>query len=143
MATFQRNSFEEEPVSFACDGDCDNVNVTLHIKYAKSVNDWKGFSKDDFQLTSHAREPIYSRCGCKEFVYISYYKTYYSLLEYVERRKCRVYECSLRSGDISPSVSRPAMFIKDAEENIEQGYTVSVFLQGANTVFRGGKYSLK
>ena len=141
MANFQRNGFEEGPVSFACDGDCDNVNVTLHIKYARSINDWAGFSRDGFQLTSHAREPIYSRCGCKEFVYISYYKTYYNLPEYVERRKCRVYECSLRSGDISPSVSMPAMFIKDAEENIEQGYTVSLFLQGSNTVFRGGKYS--
>ena len=119
------------------------MNVTLHIKYARSVDDWKGFSRDGFQLTSHAREPIYSRCGCKEFVYVPYYVTYYSPLQYVERRKCRVYECFLRSGDVSPSVSTPAMFIKDAEENIEQGYTVSVFLQGANTVFRGGKYSLK
>ena len=121
------------------------MNVTLHIKYARSVNDWKGFSRDGFQLTSHTREPIYSRCiyfdGCKEFVYVPYYNTYYDHLEYVERRKCRVYECSLRSGDVSPSVSMPAIYIKDAEKNIEQGYTVSLFLQGSNAVFRGGKYS--
>ena len=143
MADFQRNALEEGPVSFACDGDCDNVNVTLHIKYARSVNDWKEFWRDDFQLTSHTGEPIYSRCGCKEFVYIPYYNTYHNPLEYVERRKCRVYECILRSGDVSPSVSMSAMFIKDAEENIEQGYTVSLFLQGATTVFRGGKYSRK
>ena len=127
----------EEPISFTCDGDCKNDNVTIQIN-AYSNNAWQRYYEsitNSFTLNNYfindllderVSNEISKNCGCKEEIQ---YKS--------KVAKCRVWECFFKDDNFLEH--------NHLVDNVftfpyltDRYFTVSVYLQGAKSIFRGG-----
>ena len=147
--TFRREYDENLPISFSCDGDCEQDNITIHVKAVPHNADrWA----DDFYLPrylgiSTARDRLNLKrdlCECKESI-----KPKGSDPWDDWETKCRVWECFFKNNSLGESwvtEARPNFSFADQllrlddsfESLIQSGFPVSVYLQGSKTVFRGG-----
>ena len=134
-----------QPISFTCDGDCKNDNVTIQIDDGRTIELWDrsyDYSYSRFALVSHFTHLYYdasirisNNCGCKEEIN-------YPGEPETTIPKCRVRECFFKDND----------FKEDNDLNVplsnniftfrsltDDRFTTSVYLQGATSIFRGGK----
>ena len=134
----------EEPISFTCDGDCKNDNITIQINGGKTLEHWqRSYVNSDisfsFPLNSYfindLEDERYSNevsknCGCKEEIQ-------YIPKDGIISTKCRVWECFFKDDNFLEH--------NHLVDNVftfpyltDRYFTVSVYLQGAKSIFRGG-----
>ena len=140
MAKHFKNN--EEPISFTCDGDCKNDNVTIQIHGGESLGHWESsynFSTDSFILNRFSVDEVIS-CGCKEEIQ---YKSKNGIFS----TKCRVWECFFKDNNFIADNGAPEdislsndiftfPYLRDSS------FFVSVYLQGSKTIFKGGDFFL-
>ena len=157
---FRDYSEEEGVISFTCDGDCTNDNITFHINSEEYGNERWGFELDwnDPPILEifTARDYIQlnrNLCDCKESIIIKEDYSYSTADDY--EYKCRVWECFFKNNSLGqpwllqerPTFSFEDKLLKVGQYmpnlgRIQRGYPVSIYLQGSKTVFRGGTFNI-
>ena len=149
---------EDSVISFTCDGDCTNDNITFHINAEEYSNerwvaelDW--YNPPILEILT-ARDNIEINrdlCDCKESITIKEDYSYSAADDY--ESKCRVWECFFKNNSLGQPwllQERPTYSFSDKLLQVghrvanlarpRPGYPVSVYLQGSKTVFRGGNF---
>ena len=158
--TFRKYDREDGLISFTCDGDCTNDNITIHMNAEQnSGEDWAhemvsmhGSPPRSLEIRT-ARDRVHldnDLCDCKESMTVKNRYSNYDDWENV----CRVWECFFKNNSLGqpwllqerPTYSFSDKLLQVGENDklarIQRGYPVSVYLQGSKTVFRGGIFNI-
>ena len=98
----------------------------MEITSGNSLNHWENTIIDSITILPKDRIPVHLNCDCKEQIYFEGWNP-----------KCRVHECFFTED--YPLSSQTTWHIRGSDYIINDGFSVSVYLQGTRTIFRGGE----
>ena len=154
--TFRKYDSEDGLISFTCDGDCTNDNITIHMNAEEiSGEDWAhdmvsihGIPPRSLEIRT-ARDRVHldnDLCDCKESMTVKNRYSNYDDWENV----CRVWECFFKNNSLGESwvaeerqnysFSDKLLQFVAIHDWIQDGYPFSIYLQGSKTIFLGGKF---